>query len=157
MKNSALVLGLVTLCAAATAFAAPNSLNFTGRLSTTSGPVDGAISVTFTVYDADRGGAAQWSDTLSLTALNGLVFAELGTATNPLDETVFTGSKMFLEIIVGTETLSPRLPINSTAYAVRATAANSADTLGGTILPSNVVTGVAAGTGLSGGGFGGNL
>jgi hypothetical protein len=153
MRKSALVLGLVTLCAAATAFAAPSSLNFTGRLSTASGAANGPVSVTFTVYDAQTGGASHWSDTLLLTATNGLVFAELGTEKNPLDETVFTGSKMFLEIIVGGETLSPRLPINSTAYAVHA---NTADTLGG-LAPSDVVTGVTPGAGLSGGGSGGNL
>jgi hypothetical protein len=191
MKKPALLLGLAALLAAGTASAAPASTSFAGRLSTSAGPVNGAVSVTFTVYDAATGGSSQWNDTLSLTADGGLVYATLGSAANPLDETVFDGRPMFLEIRVGAETLSPRLPITSTPYAVRASGADSADLLG-TLSPTDVqlrvggtcaagssiraiaadgsvtcqtdntggtgtITGVTAGTGLSGGGTTGNV
>jgi hypothetical protein len=137
MKKPALLLGLAALLAAGTASAAPASTSFAGRLSTSAGPVNGAVSVTFTVYDAATGGSSQWNDTLSLTADGGLVYATLGSAANPLDETVFDGRPMFLEIRVGAETLSPRLPITSTPYAVRASGADSADLLG-TLSPTDV-------------------
>jgi len=81
------------------------------------------------------------------------VFATLGRTGNALDETVFTGAPRFLEIVVQGETLSPRLPINSTPYAVRSTGADSADRLG-TLAPDDVVTTINAGTGLMGGGSG---
>jgi hypothetical protein len=162
MNFKAIIVGLVTsLAVGATgavvaAPAASTPITFTGRLSTSAGPVSGPINVTFTVYDALTGGASHWTDTIALTAANGLVFAQLGTATNPLDQSVFSGAPRFLEIVVGTETLSPRLPIGAVPYAVRSSAANSADTLG-TLSPSQVVTDVSAGAGLSGGGSGGSV
>src|SRR5207237_10174961 len=100
------------------------------------------------------------SDTLTgLPATQCLVFAQLGSLSNPLNDTVFTDAPLYLEIIVGTETLSPRLPIQSVPYAVRASSAASADTLGGTIQPADVVTSVTptASGGLTGGGTGGDL
>ena len=157
MKKPALLIGLATLLVAGNAFAAPEAMTFTGRLSTSSGPVDGPVSVTFTVYDAATAGASQWTDTLSLTADQGLVFANLGTPGNPLDEAVFPGAARFLEIRVAGETLSPRLPINSVPYAVRTASALSADSLGGTIMPGDVVTQVNAAAGLNGGGSGGSV
>jgi len=161
MKKVALLLGLFALVLSTRAAeAAPDSINFTGRLSTASGPVDGSVDITFTFYTAATGGSSVWSDTLTgLQASQGLVFATLGSATNPLNDTVFTDQPLYLEIIVGTETLSPRLSIQSVPYAVRASSAASADSLGGTITPSEVVTSVTptASGGLTGGGSGGDL
>jgi hypothetical protein len=160
ITTKALILGVGmslavnALGAAGVASTSPSPITFTGRLSTSSGPVNGTVSVTFTVYDALVGGASHWTDTISLSANNGLVFAQLGTASNPLDGTVFAGTPRFLEIIVGNETLSPRLPLGSAPYSIRATTADSADTLG-TLTPGQVVTRVTAGAGLSDGGSGG--
>jgi hypothetical protein len=155
MKTPALLLGLAALLVASSASAAPASTSFAGRLTTSAGPVNGQVSITFTIYDAATAGSSQWTDTQTLTADGGLIYAVLGSAANPLDETVFNGPARFLEIRVGAETLSPRLPILSTPYAVRSGSAESADLLGGTLSADDVVTRVTAGTGLSGGGTGG--
>jgi hypothetical protein len=139
-----------------TAEAAPSSMSFAGRLSSSSGPVNGSVTVTFSIFPSPMVGTAAWTDTIALTADQGLVFATLGRTGNPLDETVFSGAEMFLEIVVQGETLTPRLPINSTPYAIRSNAANAADKLG-TLAPGDVVTRVTAGNGLQGGGAGGQV
>ena len=152
------LLGLVAwLVSSGTAAAAPSSVPFAGRLSTAAGGVvNGNVTVIFNIYTAASGGNSVWNDTFALVADQGLVFATLGRIGNPLDETIFTGAGMFLEINVQGETLSPRLPILSTPYAIRSTRADSADLLG-TLDPGDVVTSVTAGSGLLGGGAGGDV
>jgi hypothetical protein len=150
----ALILGAVGLLAAADARATPNSMSFAGRLNASDGPVNGPVSITFAVHSAMTGGTPVWTETFNLTADQGLVFANLGNATNPLDDTVFTGNQMFLAITVQGEALTPRLSIGSTPYAIRSTSADSADLLG-TLSPSDVVIAVNPGSGLMGGGAGG--
>jgi hypothetical protein len=148
MKSLSILVGLALLAASPLVEAAPNSITFAGRLSTSAGPVTGAQVITFKMFDAVTGGTAVWNDTLSLNADAGLVFATLGSDSNPLDQGVFTGSTMYLEITIGSETLTPRLPINAVPYAV---SASTADKLG-TITPDKVVQSVTAGAGLTGGG-----
>ncbi len=154
MNKTALLLGLGVALASSDALAAPDSVPFAGRLSTSAGPVNGAVDVTFTIYDAATAGNSAWTDTISLNADDGLVFANLGDAGNPLDIGVFDGSPMFLEINVEGETLSPRMSIGSTPYSVNS---SNADLLGGSIAAGDVVTGVSPGAGLTGGGAGGNV
>ena len=149
MKSLGVLFGLAILIASAPAEAAPESISFAGRLSTASGPVSGSQSITFKIFDAATAGTQEWTDTLTLNADNGLVFATLGTTANPLDESVFSGATLYLEITVGAEVLSPRLPINAVPYAVSAT---NADLLGGSVAASDVVQTVNAGAGLMGGG-----
>ena len=137
--------GLAILCLFAEARAVPGTVAFTGRLSTSAGPVNGVVNMTFTLYTAPTAGSSVWTESRpNITASAGLVYVDLGAATT-LDDTVFDGAPLFLEIIVGTETLSPRVPIRSVPYAFRASAADTADTLG-TIAPGDVVTAVT-GTG----------
>lgn len=153
MSKITLILALFAWLWSSEAAAAPSAVSFSGRLSTAAGPVSGPVTVTFTIFDAQTGGTSVWSDSVAAVADQGLVFATLGSAGNALDETVFTGAARFLEIIVQGETLSPRLAINATPYSIRSTSAASADLLG-TLSPSDVVTTINAGTGLTGGGSG---
>ncbi|HWO17434.1 MAG TPA: hypothetical protein VNO30_01620 [Kofleriaceae bacterium] len=128
MKRSVLVLGFLAWLGSTDAHATPDLLSFTGQLSTASGPVDGPVTITFTVFDAPVGGAAVWADTVSITADLGRVAATLGRSSNPIGEAVFTGADRFLEIKVQDETLSPRLTITAVPYAIRsATAAATTD------------------------------
>jgi hypothetical protein len=143
MKHLALMVGVIAVLGAGTASAAPASTSFAGRLSTAAGPVDGAITLSVDIYDAPAGGSSRWTDTLTLVADDGLVYATLGTAANPLDDAVFDGAARYLEFRIGAETLSPRLPITSSPYAIRSRSAGSADLLGGTIAPDDVQLRVA--------------
>ena len=120
-----------------TAYAVPNTVAFTANVKDSSGPVDGSVTMTFKMFDDATGGILIWEETQSLTADNGLVFAELGVVdpvTNGLDENVFTGSHVWLELTVNGDPQSPRIPIVSVPYAVRA---GVADKLGN-LLPGDV-------------------
>jgi hypothetical protein len=148
-RLSTTILALALLAGvAADAWAVPATISFTGRLSTANGPVSGNVAMTFSLYAQATAGTPVWSEARpSVAASAGLVYAELGGLTT-LDETVITDGPLFLEIRIGNETLAPRLPLQSVPYAIRAEAANTADTLG-TIEPDDVLTGLSAGAGVS--------
>ncbi len=128
--------GLALLCMFAEAQAVPGTVAFTGRLSTSNGPVAGNVSLTFNLFSTATGGSSVWTETRSIDAVAGLVYVDLG-ATSTLDEMDFGNGPLFLQITVSGETLMPRFPIQSVPYAIRARAANSADTLG-TLSPGDV-------------------
>jgi hypothetical protein len=144
-----LALALVLLWSAA-AGAVPRTINFTGRLTTSAGPVNGAVNVTLRLFADASGGNPVWSEVHNnVGADNGLVFIDVGSQTT-LDDTVLDGRRLYLEIVVGDETLAPRLALNSVPYAVRTDTAASADRLG-SFTPNEVVTSInpTAGGGIS--------
>jgi hypothetical protein len=146
MRNIAILLVLLWSTAAG---AVPNTINFTGRLTTSAGPVNGAVNITLRLFADAEGGSALWTEGhTGVGADNGLVFLDLGTQTT-LDENVLDGRRLFLEIAVGTETLAPRLALNSVPYAVRTEAAATADLLGGMFGASDVVTQVTGKDGVT--------
>ena len=112
---------------AAPAAAVPNQVSFAGRLADDAGPVDGAVDLTFRLYD---GATMVWEEDHTATAADGLVFVTLGSV-DPLDGSVFTGAGLQLEIVIEGEPTTPRLPILSVPYAGRAGIAADAERLGG--------------------------
>ncbi len=111
--------------------AVPQMVNFQGRLTDSYGaPLNGAVDVTFSIYDASSGGTLLWQEShAGLAVDNGLFHTLLGSLT-PLDtSTVFTGADRWLEVQVGTDgPMQPRQQITSVAYSLRAGEANHADT-----------------------------
>jgi hypothetical protein len=145
VKNVAI---LFVLLWASAAGAVPKTINFTGRLSTASGPVDGAVNLTLKLYAEPDDGTALWTEVHNnVGADEGLVFLDIGTLTT-LDETILDGRRLYLEIVVGSETLAPRLAFNAVPYAVRTEVAATADLLG-TIAPGDVITSVAGNAGVA--------
>lgn len=139
MKKIAILFALLW---SASAGAVPNTINFTGRLSTSTGPVNRAVNLTLKIYDVASGGTALWTEIHNnVGADNGLVFVDAGTLTT-LDETVLDGRRLYFEIVVDNETLAPRLAINSVPYAVRTEVATNANFLGASIGPGDVVTSI---------------
>jgi hypothetical protein len=102
--------------------AVPGTVAFAGRLSNEDGPVDGEVSLTFRLYDAEMGGNERWSESHEATADQGLVTIELGSD-EPLDDAIFDGSALYLEVSVDGEILTPRSPVGSVPYAIRAAVA----------------------------------
>ena len=140
--------GLALLCMFAEAQAVPATVSFTGRLSTTNGPVTGSVTLTFSLFNQATNGTVMWTETRpGIQANAGLVYVDLGALTT-LDEGILLNSPLFLEINVSGEVLSPRLVLQSVPYAIRSEVANSADLLG-TIAPADVVTAVNGGGGIS--------
>lgn len=118
----------------AEAAAVPATTSFTARIATPDGaPVDGELTVTFRIFDAGTGGTAVWEEIHTITAADGLLYAELGSVDpvdNGLDASVFTGDVRFLELQIGGETLAPRLALVSVPYAIVADHARVAERLG---------------------------
>ncbi len=110
----------------------PGSIAFNARLTDTAGaPVTGSHSLAFALYDQGSGGAAVWTETVAGAAFSteGLTFVELGAVT-PLTVSALDGRKLYLEVSVDGTSMSPRLAVVSVPYAIRASVAASALSIG---------------------------
>jgi hypothetical protein len=114
------LLTLAQACAMAQVSAVPPRMNFQGRLARPDGtPIaDGTHSVRFSLWTAVTGGTEKWNQVVNVTVRNGTFAALLDTGTGAADK--FKGS-LFLEIKIGTNApLTPRQPLTSVAYAMKA-------------------------------------
>ena len=124
MKPGALIAAVVTalVCSfSLPALSAPARINYQGRITDASGvPINGnTVSMTFYIYPSATGTTALWSEThTAVTVEQGLYSVELGKF-NPLDASVFSGDA-WLEVVVGTETLTPRRQLTTVPYAFSA-------------------------------------
>ena len=155
LLSTAVLAGILGL--AATAAAVPPTMSFTARLTENGQPVEGNVALHVAVFDAATGGTLLWEEThASVPAERGLVYASLGSVDavdNGLDASVFNGQAVFVELTVDGDVLSPRIPVASVPYAIKA---GVAETLEG-FDPGDVITGVTAGAGLTGGGSSGSV
>ena len=91
-----------------------------GKLTDASGkPLDGPYSLTFKIYSnevATAGETVLWTDTQSVTVSKGLLQTKLGSITNPLN--MAFDKPYWVEIAVGSETLSPRYAFTASPYAL---------------------------------------
>jgi len=93
--------------------------------------------MSFTIYDAETGGASQWTETQGSVAVNkGIFNVILGSGSdgnpettgdnNPISPSVFYSSQRWLGVKVGSDSeMTPRQKLTSVPYAY------SADNLGG--------------------------
>lgn len=141
----------------------PGMISYQGQLTDSSGVSvpDDTYSMRFYIYNSDRGTILLWPGEEKKVAVAGGIYqVQLGTA-SPLSAGVFENGMAWLEVHIYNETLTswemltPRQRITATAYALKAA---DADTLGG-MAPGEVgdITGVTAGTGLTGGGSTGEV
>lgn len=141
-------LALVSLMAQS-AYAVPVTSSFTARIVDAGGPITSNVSLTFKIYDNPSSGTLIWEETHPIvTPDTGLVFVELGAIapeTNGLDETVFTGADMFLEVSVNGNIQSPRVPILSVPYAVRAAVADEVVNENDPVFEAAPAAGITAG------------
>src|SRR3954469_721094 len=126
VANLLLAIALLASGGVANAAPVPGKVPFTARVTDASGPINGDVALTFKVFDVATGGTAAWTESYpSATATNGLVFVDLGSQ-NQLDSAIFNGGTKYLEVTVNGTTLSPRLAIGSTPYALHADEADNA-------------------------------
>ncbi len=143
MKRILLAILTAIAAAPADALAVPGTLTFTGRVSDQNGPIDGSVNLIIQLYDAATDGTLLWEELhTGLTADQGLVYVELGSQ-DPLDGSVFDGSPRYLQVIVNSAPVSPRLAIGTAPYAVRAAAADRL----GTLSPADVALSTHSHTG----------
>ena len=126
MKKAILAICFLLFVITAAAFAVPGYINYQGVLRNSAGDLQtGTFNMQFKIYSALTGGTLHYdSEARSVSVSNGVFSIELGEIPNP--ETVFDGNPKYIETIVDSETLSPRLKINTVAYAIRADVAGSA-------------------------------
>ena len=126
MKRWLVVSGLSALVALSTlagvhAQGVTQPFTYQGYLRQGGAPLNNpSQAMRFRIYDALTGGTALWdSGALTVNVSNGLFTVQL----NP-PVSVWTGADRFLEIQVGTTTLTPRVRIGATPYANTATLLN---------------------------------
>jgi hypothetical protein len=166
LKSRLGIVGLVVLFTIVPAGAladVPMEINYQGQLTDDSGtPLEGVQILIFYLYTVDTGGISIWDEQQSVTVENGIFNVVLG-AVNPFFGDEFDFASLYLEIEIfrsgtGWETLAPRQKLTSTAFAMKAGHADDADTLDGMDASAfGDITGVNAGTGLSGGGPSGTV
>lgn len=125
MTKTLAVIACLTSSLALAQMNVPGSITFNARLTDTGGaPVTGSHTLVFTLYDTGSGGAALWNESVAGASFSteGVAYVELGAIT-ALNSTVLDGRKMYLEVSVDGTTMSPRLPIVSVPYAIRASVA----------------------------------
>jgi len=129
---------IAVFLAASTALAqgVPAELSFTGNLTNSGMPETGTHTFIFRLFDASSGGTQAWTETQNLNINNGKVFATLGSTT-AFTPAILNGATLYLEVTIDGTTLSPRSPVVSVPYAVRAGTANTAETLG-SLTPGSV-------------------
>jgi len=116
-------------CAQTTAF------SYQGQLTDNGSPANGLYDLRFELYDAHTLGSSLGVVTNAATAITNGLF----TVTLDFGSGVFDGSERWLEVGAVTNgggafsTLSPRQPITSTPYAVRAANSASAEAVSGTV------------------------
>lgn len=129
-KLLALVLTSLPLPATASV---PRTLTYAGELREEGAPANGTFTVIFDLYDAPTAGTRLFSQMeTSLAVTDGELTVELGDdVTNPLLDPVLEGGHLFLAMTVDGRVLSPRTPLTSAPYAIRAATAEDAESVGG--------------------------
>lgn len=97
----------------------PRTISYQGYLTNASGvPVDGAITMVFTIFDVPSGGSPIWGETqLNVPVINGIYNVILGSV-NAIN--LAFNAPYYLGMSIGGEELSPRKAITSVGYAFRA-------------------------------------
>lgn len=123
-----LIIFFALILFAAVSWCVPKYLNYSGVLKNSAGEAQtGTFTLRFKIYDALTGGNLVFdSGETSVTVTSGLYNVALGS----LDHTHFTGADRWIETVVGSDTLTPRLKINSVAYCIYASSAESASVAG---------------------------
>ncbi len=109
---------------------APAVVTYQGKLLVNGSTATTTQSIKFVLYDALTSGTALYTASgtigtptaVSTTVSNGFFTINLGdTGTNSLDPAVFkNNSSVYLEVIIGSETLSPRKRLTAAPYAFNA-------------------------------------
>jgi len=111
----------------------PYKMNFQGRLTNASGiTLTGTHEMQFNLYTAVTGGTYVWGETRTtangnaVTVTSGLFSVLIGEGTAvagssaTLQAAITANSTLYIEIIVGAETLTPRSQFGASAYAINA-------------------------------------
>ena len=129
------------LCASVAGAAAPATISYQGYLTDSNGaPINGNVAMTFKLYSGPTVSTALWTQaTATVSVTNGVYSAVLGSGTPltlPFDQPYYLGVT-----IAGDPELTPRQPLTSVPYALRANTADSVSASGQIV--SSLPTGTA--------------
>jgi hypothetical protein len=99
----------------------PHTVSYQGCLTNSQGiPLDTVVSMTFAVYDDSTAGTMWWTESHTDVEVDSGAFVVILGSAVPIDDSVFTGDKRWLEITIGSEVIHPRTRLTSSPYAVHA-------------------------------------
>jgi hypothetical protein len=107
----------------------PLQMNYQGYLASSidTAGVTGSYDMSFRLYAVNEGGSPVWSEDHNGVQVDKGVFNVYLGEFIPIPADLFDGNPLWLEIQVGTETLSPRKKIVSVGYSIRSQFADTAD------------------------------
>jgi len=117
--RTALIIISLLISALLSAQAVPNLIDYQGRITDSDGnPINGTVSITFSIYADSTGGTSLWSETQDpVNVSDGLFHLFLG-AENPIPDTLFNEPERWIGIDVNNDgEMTPRSMIGSVAYA----------------------------------------
>jgi hypothetical protein len=116
----------------------PYFINFQGTITNAVGePVNGDLPMQFRFFNAPEGGVEMWSENHPSEAVfDGMFRVTLGNF-QPFPDTLFNNPALWLEVIVGTETLVPRTQIASAPFGIKAGSADFAMQAGFSAIAEN--------------------
>jgi hypothetical protein len=97
---------------------------------------DGPYAVKFTMYDAEAGGNALWTETLGVTQAGGLFTTFLGSVT-PFPTDLFAGGDRWLGIKVANDPeMAQRFRLTPSPWAIQAKNADTVDSIHASVAPT---------------------
>ncbi len=117
----------------------PQLINYQGWLTNKDGePLNATVSVQFRIYDQETGGNELWSETQSVSVVDGIFSVLLGPVT-PIPYSVFNGDDRYLALQVGNDSeMTPRKRLVSVGYTFRAYDADKIDGIDGSSFTQKV-------------------
>jgi hypothetical protein len=108
----------------------PPVIQFSGNLEDAMGKaLSGVVGVTFTIYDAQQGGAALWTETQMVTANeSGRYTVRLGSESSGISELLISGKSGWLGIRPSGQREMPRTPLVGLRAVLDSNNANSVNT-----------------------------
>lgn len=98
----------------------PEMINYQGYLTDASGALNSAVTITFSIWDAEENGNLIWEEEkANITVSNGVFNVVLGES-NPITGNELNEDEHYLQLTVNGTDLTPRYELTSTIFAIRA-------------------------------------
>ena len=107
----------------------PHVINYQGKITKSIGAlVDTTIQMVFSIYDVSTNGIPLWTETQPAVEVEKGVFSVLLGSMNPLPESIFDGTVLYLGLKIGADPeITPRKEMVSVAYAMKSIKADTAN------------------------------
>lgn len=125
MRELFTTLFLLLIFVSSSVAAVPRTINYQGHLASSGGsPVNAAVDMTFTIYDAATNGTNLWTEAQTVQVNNGIYAVALG-ALNPVDPAIIDDD-LWLGVKIGADAeMAPRQKLHSVPFALNAGSATT--------------------------------